>query len=280
MAGSSLKLWVGLGSYVLVGATAAAADPGDHGSAAKPAWEQVAQAAHQHGAGGEGGEGGEGGADPLAGLGEDQAYLANVAMIRGHLDVGRELYGAGRTGDALPHFVHPVEEIYPGIKAELEEHGVAPFLADLERLAALAKAKAPAKEVEAQLGTVGAALDRAVAFVPAEARRDPAFAMPVVVGLLRTAADEYGEAVEGKRVVNVAEYQDSLGFVREARRWVEGMAPALGAKDKQAAADLSKGLDALGKAYPSVQPPKQAAMEKGAYEAAVSRVELTASRLK
>ena len=70
----------------------------------------------------------------LAGLNEEQAYLANIAMIRGHLNVGNELYAAGKASDSLPHFLHPVEELYGELKEVMDEKHVAPFKADLEKL--------------------------------------------------------------------------------------------------------------------------------------------------
>jgi hypothetical protein len=90
MAGSKVKIWMGLGAYVLasgVGTALAQTSDVDHSIHGKHGI-QIAQATHgSHG--GEGGEKGEGGESAaLAGLNEEQAYLANIAMIRGHLNVG------------------------------------------------------------------------------------------------------------------------------------------------------------------------------------------------
>src|SRR4051794_30014001 len=118
MAGSKVKIWVGLGAYVLasgVGTAWAQTSDVDHSIHGKHGF-QIAQATHsshgsEGGEGGEGGEKGEGGeSKALVGLNEEQAYLANIAMIRGHLNVGNELYAAGKANDSLPHFLHPVEE--------------------------------------------------------------------------------------------------------------------------------------------------------------------------
>ena len=67
---------------------------------------------------------------------------------------------------------------------------------------------------------------------------DPTFALPVVVGMLRTVTDEYTEAFEGDTIANPVEYQDSLGFARVANAMVEVMTPALTAKDADAANQL------------------------------------------
>src|SRR3546814_12404487 len=57
--------------------------------------------------------------------------------------------------------------------------------------------------------------------VPEAERQSPAVVANVVIGLLRTAADEYEAAIVDGKFANVVEYQDSLGFVRTARRLIE-----------------------------------------------------------
>jgi hypothetical protein len=147
------KVWVGLGTAVLVTSQLAAHEE------ARPAPEaavqgapplKVAQAHGQHGAvrmaakAGEGGEGDEGGAaqkDYDAKLPPTLRFYRDIALIRGHLLVGDELVREGRWAEALPHFLHPSEEIYGKIRDDLKTYGVAPFAAALKSLAQTVKAK-------------------------------------------------------------------------------------------------------------------------------------------
>ena len=121
------KVWVGLGTAVLVTSQVAAHEEAlpapdaavrvdRSGSSLK-----VAQGPGGHGAvhiaraGGEGGEGDEGGAaqkDYDAKLPPALRFYRDIELIRGHLLVGDELVRAGRWAEALPHFLHPSEEIY------------------------------------------------------------------------------------------------------------------------------------------------------------------------
>jgi hypothetical protein len=280
MAGSKVKIWVGLGAYVLA-------------SGVGTAWTQTPDAGHsvhgkhavqiaQAGQGGEGGEeGGEAGeSKALEGLNEEQAYLANIAMIRGHLNVGNELYAAGKTNDALPHFLHPVEELYAELKEVMEEKHVSPFKADLEKLSDLVKRKVPVQQVQAQTEVVLTRLTDASAVVPANTLADPAFALPIVVGLLRTVVDEYKEAFEGETIANPVEYQDSLGFARVANAMVEVLTPALTAKDADAAHQLREQMNTLLTTWPAVTPKKKAVRTAAEVSALVSRIEFATARLR
>ena len=149
-----IKIWSGLGRYVLAGtglalASPAAADtprladvPAAHAGPTQLAeTAKPAEKPHQH----EGGEGGEQGnaidAPP------DEAFMLRLLLIKGHLKVGRELVEQTRWNDALPHFLHPAEEIYKSLAPALAERKIAPFDQDLAALAALVKAKKGAAEV-------------------------------------------------------------------------------------------------------------------------------------
>src|SRR5215207_5175196 len=154
------KIWVGLGTAVLVTSQVAAHEqtplpiPGD---GVAPAGRHAA-AAHRHGAaivlaakakaggeGGEGGEGNEGGegakASYDAGLKPAVRFYRNIELIRGHLLVGDELVREKRWAEALPHFLHPSAEIYGKIRGDLKTYEVPPFLAALKALAQTVKAK-------------------------------------------------------------------------------------------------------------------------------------------
>ena len=71
----------------------------------------------------------------------DCRFYRDIELIRGHLLVGNELVEAGRWADALPHFLHPEEEIYSGLREGLKTYKVSPFLTALKALTQTVKAK-------------------------------------------------------------------------------------------------------------------------------------------
>lgn len=268
----TLKLWMGIGTFALLGAGADAAELHGKGHADHPPI-QVAQDAHQHGAGGEGGEGGEGGQekDAFSEAPASEALVGRLLMLKGHLSVGKELYAAGRLDDAAPHYLHPAEEIYGLVEGELKKRKLNQFDKDLKALAELVKGKKPAAEVFAKQEAVVAKVDKAIAGADKKA---PAFTMGVLPGVLATAADEYKEAFAEGKLVNVVEYQDARGFVTAARGYVSSHARDLSAKDKDAYGKLATNLDAIAKAFPTAVPPQPVVMDAGAVQALVSKVEL------
>lgn len=269
----TLKLWMGIGTFALLGAGADASELHGKGHA-DHAPLQVAQATHQHGAGGEGGEGGEGGheADAFAEAPAGEALVGRLLMLKGHLTIGKELYAAGRFDDAAPHYLHPAEEIYGLVEGELKKRKLNLFDKDLQALADLVKAKKPAADVFAKQEAVIAKVDKAIAGADGNSA---AFTMAVVPGVLATAADEYKEAfADDGKVVNVVEYQDARGFVIAARSYVSSHSKTLSAKDKEAYDKLAAELDALAKAFPTANPPQPIVMDAGNVQALVSKIEL------
>lgn len=257
MSQNRMKLWVGLGACVMVGASGVAAaveKPAQagvhaHASGAQSAMIQVAQ----------GGEGGEAGHehDAFEGMTEDQVLYGQFMLLRGHLKVGSELYAAGRADDAVIHFLHPGEEILPEIGKPLEARGITNFGSELWALANAVQAKKPQAEI--------AALQKAVLDTVAKAQPtlEPAALAEVIGAVLLTAADEYAVAYEGGSLSNAAEYQDARGFVWTVEEDVAAT-PKL--------AFLTDSVAAFKAAWPSAVPPKQPPVP-------VAEVEATAAAL-
>jgi hypothetical protein len=289
-----IKLWTGFGRYVLAGtglalAQPAAADAGrlpDARALVQSTAPQLAEAAkpdakpHKHEGGEQGGEGGEKGIAKDAP--PDEAFQLRLLLIKGHLRVGRELLQQGRWNDALPHFLHPSEEIYKDIAPALAERKIAPFEKDLAALVAMVKAKTRRDDVLKGLDALGTKLDAAAGTIAAETRQRPAFTLAVAERLLETAADEYKAAIEKGRIANPVEYQDGRGFVWAAEDFVRAAAPALKAKDAEAYAALEAGFAALKRAWPTVVPGTGAAqaVPEAEVRANISRITLAMSRLR
>lgn len=289
-----IKLWSGIGRYVLAGTGLALVPPAAADMARVPDSPvtltapilQLAETTkpgekpHQHQGGEQGGEGGERGM--AASAPPDEAFLLRLLLIRGHLRVGRELVQQTRWNDALPHYLHPSEEIYKELAPALAERKIAPFDKDLAALVALVKAKKNAAETLKAQDALLAKLDAAAGSIAAETRQRPAFALSVAERLLETAADEYKAALDGGRIANPVEYQDSRGFAWTAEDLVRAMAPALKAKDADAYAALEKGFADLKRAWPSVVPGTGAAqaVPEAEVRANISRIALAMSRLR
>src|SRR3712207_698953 len=99
MSGHRIKLWIGLGAYIVAGATASQAMPGGvvHHPSAQTG-KIVTPSAHAADPliliAEQGGEGGEGGAASIF-TSPEAAFLGQLQLMKGHLRVGRELLQQG-----------------------------------------------------------------------------------------------------------------------------------------------------------------------------------------
>lgn len=277
------KIWAGLSTAVLVAApvasqAAAMPHPSRMGIEAKAdhGLMKLAQAHQGHAAtaataGGEGEGEGEGGG--AAQLEPSIRLYRGIEMIRGHLIVGNELVEAGRWADALPHFLHPEEEIYGSIRDELKTFNIAPFQVALKSLSQTVKAKN--KEAYAR---ARAALDERLAAAETAVRAKEAnglyFTLETAVEVLQQASDEYGEAIVKGRLANVVEYQDARGFVFEVDRIVSAVMQDATAKNAEAAKTIKASLDDLKAIFPTVIPPKQPVKDVSDFLSTVSKIEL------
>lgn len=273
MARLTRKLWVGIGAATIVGASfagsaAARAQHKGHESAPAPA--------------------GKGAADNPAQGGE--AYLTDggprdtrirfyrdIALMRGHILVGGQLIEQGLWDEALPHFLHPTEELYGAMERYIKLHDIRPFQRELQALAQAVKAKRKGAYEQA-LKVVDQRLEGALAV----ARR---FMTPLLGFTARTAAEvlkvalsEYEASIEDGRFAKPVEYQDSRGFVWQAERMLEAAAPELARKDAAALDKIRKDLAELKTAWPAPMPPETPLLEPGRMSALISDIELNASR--
>ncbi|MGO4738706.1 hypothetical protein AB4099_19310 [Bosea sp. 2KB_26] len=281
---TSSKLWIGLGTVIAAGAGVAA--DGLAETSAAPALHvsgsfDIAQHAHgapvkvtpAKGQGGEGGEGGEGGkADALA---PNLTFARSIALIRGHLLVGDELVKDGRFGEALPHFLHPAEEIYGGIKNDLATYKIRPFEAALKALAQTVKARKK-DAYDGALKLVQERLAEADAGLREAEKNWPRFSVETALETLKVAADEYGNAIEKGRIAKAVEYQDSRGFVWHSAAMIDAVTSELAAKDAAAFKELQAALVELKKAWPTAVAPKRPVKDTSAVLGDIARVELQA----
>lgn len=291
------KTWLSLGMALLAGAApgapgaaeapgrnpAVAAQPGGSGGAVEPARDaawRIAQHARPdagaHGRAGEGGERGRAGAggetaDPAR---STPAYLTQLGLIRGHLDVGVELYRIGDREAAVTHMKHPEDELYTALKPALARRGAPGFDKELSALAATVEKNAGPAQVEAAYDRLLAAIARAEGAV----KPAPHEIGEVILALVRAAAGEYDEAVAEGRIVEPHEYQDALGFVRVAETWLEKL-EAAGA-DQAIIGDIRKQITLIRPAWTGVVPPRTAPMDPSQIHGAAARIEIATLALK
>jgi len=292
------KVWLGVGVCIMAGSGAlppsdphaaartllsssALTDPGATASAA----QHVLRIAHHHRKtvkakpAREGGEGEAGARSGESALAPDLDFALKIAQIRGHLLVGDELVQEGQWNGAYPHFRHPTEELYGPIRGRLKEYQTPPFEAALQVLANQVKRRKGGDDYAGALKAVTEALDAADQGVKAKQEDWNSFRIEVVLELLKSATEEYQGAIVNGRIAKPVEYQDARGFVWQADRMVESMAPALERKDADALKQVRAALAELKQTWPAAMPPKTPVKDYGAVLGDVSRIELAAGKL-
>src|SRR5216684_1416639 len=273
------KIWFGVGAFMVIGSGTAGGASVDSqtGASVVPAMT-VRSATHvliaQHNAQDrEAGEAGE--SKNLAKLPRPLAFATRIALVRGHLLVGDELVKQQQWNAAMPHFLHPGEELYGDIKDELGEYNVQPFDGALKALSDVVKAKKGGNEYSNAFKSVNDALVAADAGLKAKQENWPGFVVEAAVEALKMATGEYQQAIVQGRIVKPVEYQDARGFVWQANGMIESVAADLRKKDAAALQDVRAGLAELKKAFPSAMPPKVPVKDAAAVLLDVSRIELT-----
>ena len=293
------KIWLGVGAAALVSTGGAAALVSTGGAAASDAATgsspatpgvsrpspsgvtiKLAQAApaHDHGTGQPAEPaGGEGGSETGgAGLPANIRFLRDIGLIRGHLLVGDELVQQARWADGLPHFLHPIEEIYDAIRTPLKTKHIADFDAALKALAQTVKAKKPEAYQQAL-----ARVDTRLAGIEAAERATAGAAWPTttvatVLALAQSAAGEYDGAIENGNITKPIEYQDSRGFVFYGAKLLAAVSSDLKAIDAGALDQAAVAYSYIKTAWPGPLPPGKPVLDQTQLLAAVSRFELAA----
>jgi len=211
MVENKMKLWFGVGAYLLVSANGLPALAADDSAPA------TAGGAHQdHGLKAEGGEGGEGGEAGYTNEDPDQVFAVNLLLTKGHLRIAHEMAGLGNWDYAGAHAQHPAAETYDNLKPELEKRGADPFEAELDALVEQIIEKKPAAQIGQAYDAVITKIDAAHGKIEAGKRTSPSFTMTSAMALLKQASAEYAIGVKDGKIVNLQEYQDASGFIQVA----------------------------------------------------------------
>ncbi len=268
------KVWIGIGAATLVSVPAldVAAQHGGHHAKDKTSQSQDAAMV----------------APPRSG----EAYLTDggpkdtrvriyrdLMLMRGHLLVGGELVAIERWDDALPHFLHPTEELYGLMERYIKLHKIAPFDRQLKQLAQAVKARNKAayaqslKVVDQRMSNAMTAFKRFMTGLPFTS-----FTAQAVVETLKIAGAEYEAAIENGRFAQPVEYQDSRGFVIHAESVMTAQAAAFEAVDRHAYAELRRLFAEIKPAWPGPMPPEKVEISPAALSERIEAFAKQASR--
>ncbi|MEX0738665.1 MAG: hypothetical protein WD071_04935 [Pseudohongiella sp.] len=263
---SKSKLWLSLGVVCVAGA--AMTSCGNEESPGMAGMDHSTMTAS------EGGEGGEG-ASSEDSIASDAVYLGQLAFIRGHLNVGVNLYREGDAEASATHMKHPESEIYAALQPALEARDAPGFADQLAALAVAVENGEPLAEVEAAYEALLQGITAAEQAVPDQ---DARLLGDVIVDLVSTAAAEYDIAVgDDLGLENAHEYQDALGFIRVAYDLLARVETL--SSDTDTVAAIRQQLDLVHPAWTGLQPPQRLHTEPSVIYGAASRVELAVSRL-
>ena len=144
----------------------------------------------------------------------DQAEIMfKLGLMQGHLMIGRALIEAGQPTLALPHFGHPVRELYDDVSREITRRGLTQFDGELIALEALAAGKPGDPAMLAQYDKVLRIMDAVRATVPSELRDNQRFMLGVLGEIAVVASEDYNESVEGGKIAKPVEYHDARGYL-------------------------------------------------------------------
>jgi dihydroxyacetone kinase DhaKLM complex PTS-EIIA-like component DhaM len=241
------------------------AQGGETGEATKTAQPQATA---------EGGEGGEAGA--TVGAPPDEAYLADVAIVEGHMRAAVLLYSKGQKDDAVALSYHPEAEMMDGVRAALVAHGAADFTPQMTALSQAMEAGADQAAVQAAFADLHAAIAAAAAV---EAHQTKTRCAALVL-LVKAAAAEYAGAIVDGKVEDGMAFHESWAFIQIARDQAADLAGLADAKVAKAAGKVVEGLKGADAAFGDITAKDLVPQDAGILLAVAGRVELAASQVR
>jgi hypothetical protein len=255
-----LKFWAGLG--VAAVSNVMTADAGRIKYSSVPVKSHLLQTIAASG------EAGESGVAPAA---EDQPqFIADLALVEGHMRAGVALYKEGRGDAALVHMKHPADELYAVLKPMLESRKTIGFADELEALSMAMQNKVAPAEVDQLFDKMKMAIVKARG--GGEAVSAHAMTGAVLI-LLRSAVADYAKGVDGGMVKVPKEYQDAWGFVQAAKAIMADLSKA---EREEHSGPLAE-LDGL---WPDLAGEKQITVDAHLLAVAAAKVELAGLDIK
>lgn len=271
----TLRVWTGIGAASLVGLAGATSIE--------------AQTGHKHAPAAPPGKAADSG--KMAAPASGEAYLTDggpkdtririfrdIGLMRGHLLVGKELIELGDWDEALPHFLHPTEELYGHMERYIKLHKVTPFDRQLKALSQAVKAKSKgayeqaARIVDQRLAAALTAFKRFMTGHPPYV-----WATRTMVEMLNVARSEYEASIEDGKFAKPVEYEDSRGFVWLVEQMLAENATELERADKARLEQMRRSVAELKTAWPTAKPPEKPVLEVAAVAAIIQSFERSAA---
>ena len=182
----------------------------------------------------------------------DNEYLTNINLMKGHLWVGMELYKASKIDNAKKHMKHPKSELYGDMVLTFEAKGAPGFASELKIMASSVEDEAPLKTINNHYQILFKAINKNEKFINQTSSSNDK-KIELVISLLEIAADEYAIGIVKGKVENKYEYQDALGFTTMAKNILEDITTE-GATEKERLSKIISALDSLALLWPELVP--------------------------
>lgn len=270
------KLWTSMQAVAFVGVTSITACSQDTNQTTAVNEEEAAVTALHHGEGSHGEGEGQGSDVNLAT--DDQAYQAQLGLMRGHLLVGNALYQQGFIDHAKTHMKHPESELYAAVADVLISRGGQGFATQLSNLSDAVNNEMGDQAVATAYQEIVTAIKQHEALV-ADQSKQAIEQMLVAASLIRTAADEYAIGVVDGKTSNVHEFQDAYGFTQVAFELID----AIDSEDlavKIAQKNIKDLINETLPMWPSIVPEDTVDGDAGQLYGAAAQIEIIAAGLK
>jgi hypothetical protein len=260
-----LKFWAGLG--------VAAVSSSMMASAAIPVFKAHPSTLLLLAAAGEAGESGS-----AAAVADDQAeFIADLALVEGHMRVGLALYKQGNGDAALVHMKHPADELYASLQPMLDARKAKGFAEELEALSMAIHNKAVPAEVDVLFDKMKAA----IVVTRGQGEAVSAHAMTGAVQiLLQNALKDYAVGVVKGEVKVPKEYQDAWGFVQAAKAIMADLSAQERSEHQVPLAEIDTVLAGLDGLWPDLAGSQRVSADPRLLAVAAAKVELAALEIK
>jgi hypothetical protein len=192
-----------------------------------------------------------------------------LGLMEGHLIIGKALLDADMQRDALPHFGHPVRELYDYLKPVFAERKYPEFEKDLQDLERRAKTAPRDPVTTTAYNDVIKKVDGLRKTIPPDMLRSRGFVIEGIAIMVEAAAGDLGESLDKGKITNTMEYHDAMGFARYADAFARASADVLGPADL---AKITKETEYALSAFPALKPPSKPVHSVAQVQAAADRV--------
>jgi biopolymer transport protein ExbB/TolQ len=158
-------------------------------------------------------------------------FASNIEQIRGHIEQAVANKEVDNTTLAKAHTLHPIEEIYSSIEAQIDASDPAlnqSLSSSLNQLSNIVD-NSTIEDFKTKATDLNGLLNDTISKVVAPSRdtNSTTFNLMVLADLLSVADNEYKEAVENGTVKEIVEYQDGQAFISRAQSVLNETSPRI-----------------------------------------------------